>query len=84
MIDEKLLDEAILEVAKKRMGQELRNAIIYGSPEMGEVYNLYLDKVKAEMAKEVKTYNAVPRALLALLVCLVLYGLVLYALMVKP
>lgn len=48
MINEKLLDEAILEVHKKRMGQELRNAIIYGSPEMGEVYNLYLDKVKAQ------------------------------------
>lgn len=45
MINEKLLDEAILEVAKKRMGEELRNAIIYGSPEMSQVYKLYLDKV---------------------------------------
>ena len=84
MINEKLLDEAILEVAKERMGQELRNAVIYGSPEMSKVYGVYLDKVKAEMAKETKTYDSMPHVLLALLGCLVVYGLVFYVLMVKP
>ena len=46
MINEKLLDEAILEVCKKRMGDTLRHAIIHDTPEMGEVYSLYLKKVE--------------------------------------
>ena len=50
MINEKLLDEAILEVAKERIGQELRNAVIYGSPEMSKVYALYLNKVDEKKA----------------------------------
>jgi hypothetical protein len=69
MIDEKLLDEAILEVAKKRIGTELRNAIIYGNPEMGEVYNLYLDKVKAK--KPVLDELTVTRGLILLVMVLV-------------
>lgn len=77
MIDEKLLDEAILEVAKERMGKELREAVIYGSPEMGKVYALYLDKVDADKAKKTKASDPEIHVLLWLL-CLGICGFVLY------
>ena len=42
MIDGELLDQAICEVARKRFYKELREAMVYSSLELAEVYGEYL------------------------------------------
>jgi len=53
MIDEKLLDEVILQVFKKRLAAELRNFALYNdNKDVGEIYAMYMDK-QEKLQKEI-------------------------------
>ncbi len=51
MINEKLLDKAILEHHKKILAKELHECIIYGSNDMSQIYGLYLKKTEERRPK---------------------------------
>jgi hypothetical protein len=53
MIDEKLLDEVILQVFKKRLAAELRNFALYNdNKDVGEIYAAYIEKSE-KLQKEI-------------------------------
>lgn len=51
MINEKLLDEAILEHHKKILMQEIRNQVVFGHKDLSQIYGLYLKKTEERRPK---------------------------------
>ena len=45
-VNSKILDEALKEAAMKRFLAELKEAMIFGPPILGEVLKTYIDKVE--------------------------------------